>query len=150
MAQYDYNLFITQFPEFSDNSLYPDVLIHAYWDMANVFITADGCPCAILSGSSASLALNYMTAHLLSLGLRAKSADAPGDASGGFLTSATIDKISVASLAPPVKDMWQWWMAQTSYGAALVALLEGLAVGGLTIGGLPERLGFRKVGGVFF
>jgi Protein of unknown function (DUF4054) len=152
--QYNDTLFRTQFPEFADTTAYPAASIQVFWTMATVFIGASGCPCGALSGDALTLALNYMTAQLYTLSQMQTSAvaegQAPGQNLGGFETAATIDKVSVTVLAPPASDMWEWWLAQTPYGQALLALLKVLAVGGFSVGGLPERRAFRKVGGIFF
>lgn len=152
MPQYSDALFRQQFPEFADTTKYPQALVSMYWATGQEFISTSDSPCNALNGSSLALALNYMAAHLLALGLQAAAAGpgGPGSSQSGFVTSATIDKISVQTLAPPAKDGWQWWLAQTSYGQALWALLKVKSVGGMTIGGLPERTGFRKIGGVFW
>lgn len=150
---FDVDLFRQQFPEFADTTTYPTPMLQMYWTLANQFIATDGGPCAMLEGDSAALALNMMTAHILSLWKQ--NADAAGGAGagtdqGGFQTSASIGEISVSKLAPPVKGAWDWWLAQTPYGQALWALLGVKSVGGLSVGGLPEREGFRKIGGVFW
>ncbi len=152
MAQYDDALFRKQFPEFSDTTAYPTDLLELYWATAREFIGTKDSPCNVLSGSTLALVLNYMTAHLLVLGRQAAQGGPAGAGSsqGGFVTSSSIDKISVSTLAPPAKDGWEWWLAQTTYGQTIWALLKIKAVGGLSVGGLPERGSFRKVGGVFF
>lgn len=146
---YDDTLFRTQFPEFASATDYPEVLISAYYDMALIFVSTTGSPCDTLQGKQLSLILNQMTAHLMVLGKQAIAAGATSN-QGGFETNASIGEISVAKLAPPAKDAWDWWLYQTPYGQAMMALLSALAVGGLSVGGLPEREGFRKVGGVFW
>lgn len=154
MAIYDDALFRAQFPEFADAVAYPPFLIEAYWDLASSFIDTTDSPCRILTGKALVAAMNMLAAHLLILGIRAGAGPSPGGTpgseQGGFETSATVGDVSVAKLAPPAKDGWQWWLASTPYGQMLWAMLGVLAVGGLSIGGLPEREGFRKVGGVFW
>jgi len=149
MATYDDALFSTQFPEFTDTTAYPAILIGGYFAMAQLFITTEGCPFDALQGAQLALALNQMTAHLLVLGKQAATA-APESNQGGFETSASIGEISVQKLAPPVKDGWDYWLYSTPYGQMLLALLSVMAVGGLSVGGLSERTSFRKAGGVFF
>lgn len=149
MPAYNDAAFRAQFPEFADETAYPEALIEMYFGLAMQFISTTGSPCSGFSGSQLQVALNYMTAHLLALGKQAMSAP-PGSVQGGFDTSATIGEISVSKLAPPVKGPWDWWLYQTPYGQALMALLSVLAVGGISVGGMPEREGFRKVGGVFW
>lgn len=150
---YDDTLFRNTFPEFADQTLYPAAQIQVYWGIAQSFVSVDGSPCYILTGNALAYALNCLTAQLYSIALQqldaTSSGQTPGSQQGGYETSATIDKVSVTMLAPPAADMWEWWLAQTPYGQALLALLKTLAVGGISVGGLPERNAFRKVGGVF-
>lgn len=148
---YDDATFRAMFPEYADTTLYPASLIQVFWDLAGDFIAIPNYTCfAILRGNAASTALYYMTAHLLTLSQQqVNSGQAPGAVQGGYETGATIDKISVQQMAPPATTMLSWWLAQTPYGQALAALLTMLAVGGTSVGGLPERVAFRKVGGTF-
>lgn len=150
MATYDDALFRAQFPEFADTTKYPELLISAYFSMAELFIGTAGSPFCVLNGDRLSLVLNQMTAHLLVLGKQALASGSPESNQGGFTTSSSIGEISVAKLAPPVKDAWDFWLYQTPYGQAMMALLSVLAVGGLSIGGIAERSSFRKAGGVFW
>jgi hypothetical protein len=147
---YDDTLFRTQFPEFSDVTKYPVGVLSGYFTMATLFISADGSPWTFLKGAQLAFVLNAMTAHLLTLGLAQQSAATPGSAQGGFEVSSSIGEINVSVMAPPVKDAWDFWLYQTPYGQMLMAMLSVIAVGGFSVGGLNERSGFRKVGGVFF
>ncbi len=147
---YDDAAFRAQLPEFANTTTYPAGVLGAAWTLASNFISAPFCPLSFLDGDSYQVAVNYMAAHLWVLSnQQSQPGQSPGTNQGGFETSATIDKISVAVLAPPANNMWTWWLSQTPYGQALAALLRLKAVGGKSVGGLPERLGFRKVGGVF-
>ena len=150
--QYDDAKFRALFPEFSDDVKYPPAQIEVFWGVAVAFVGTQDSPCNVLNGNRLNYVLNCMTAHLLALALQdgQTSPGGPGSNQGGFVTSSSIDKISVSTLAPPAKDGWEWWLAQTSYGQRIWAMLQVLAVGGLSIGGLPERNSFRKVGGVFW
>jgi len=133
------------FLPFADPALFPDAYIQAQWDMAGSYMgTVDGC---IFGGPELQSALNLMTAHLMQLNVLVAAGGAAG--TGGILTGATIDKVTVTVAAPPFKGGWQWWLAQTPYGAQLWALLTLKSAGGFYIGGLPERRGFRKVYGTF-
>lgn len=90
-------------------------------------------------------ALYLLTAHLVQISNLVASGQQPG-----FVTEATIDKIRVATQAPPEQNQWQWWLNQTPYGAQLLALLQVQSVGGFYIpGGPPEISSFRKAYGVF-
>lgn len=154
MATLDIAKFRAQFPAFADAVAYPDPVIQLYWDTACQFIANDDSPCRTLNGDKLALALNYMTAHLLSVfsapaGAAPGSGGSVGGSSGGFTTSASVGEVSVAKLAPPAQDGWQWWLAGSPYGQAIWAMLCALSVGGFAVGGLPEREAFRKAGGVF-
>lgn len=148
----DFAEFRGQFPEFADAAKYPDSQIQFMADLAATFIDQKNSPCRILRGDRLKMATRLMVAHLMALAAVQKKAGAmgaPGGGSTGFVTSSTVGEVSVAKLAPPATDGWQWWLAGTPYGQQLWALLELLAVGGMTFGGLPEGDAFRKVGGVF-
>ena len=140
------------FPAFADPAKWPEQMLSAYWDMGAEFISVESCPCRILRGSTLQMALDLMCAHIATL--MNPDADASGEggsaSGGGLVTSASIGAVSVSIAQPPASDMWGYWMAQTPYGQSLLALLKLKGVGGIYVGGLPERAAFRKVGGVFF
>jgi len=154
MAAYDDASFRLMFPAYADPVKYPTATIAAYWNMATLFISATDCPYNTLSGETLQAALNMLCAHLLFLAGQAATATGASSAAttkmGGFTTSASVGEVSVAKLAPPATNAWQWWLAGSPGGQMLWALLSLLAVGGFTVGGLPEREGFRKAGGVFW
>jgi Protein of unknown function (DUF4054) len=144
---FDEALFRTMFPAFADPIKYPAGLLQMYWDETGCFIV-DGGTYGILNGDCTALAMSQLTAHFLEL---AKLNRANGTSKqGGFKTGSSIDKVSVQYLAPPSQSQFDWWLNQTNYGAALLALLDLKSVGGFGVGGLNERGGFRKFGGVFF
>jgi len=154
MTVYNDALFRQQFPEFADVAKYPEVRLSMYWTVATMFVCSDSSPYNVLNGQRLVVILNYVVAHLLTIGQQAEDASkqgaAAGSTMGGFTTGATIGEVTVSKMAPPAADGWQWWLSSTPYGQALWAMLEVLAVGGMSIGGLPEREAFRKVGGVFW
>jgi len=130
------------FPEYSNVIKYPDVLLQSYWDMATCYITPeDEC---WLNGCGRENALYLMTAHITAISDNIKN-----NAGVGVENSATIDRISVAITPPPFKNQWQYWLSTTARGQQLWALLQIKSVGGFSVGGLPERSAFRKVGGIF-
>ena len=147
--EFNVDKFTALFPEFGDASKFPPVRIEIFWDLAGDFVSENGCPFSTLRGKRAETVRYYFTAHLLTLSTLQQEFEV-GEEQGGFVQSATIDNITVNKLAPPASDMWGWWMAQTPYGQFILSLLEALSVGGLSVGGLPEREAYRKVGGVFF
>jgi len=141
---FDVALFRAQFPEFADPAQYPDALLQGYWDIAICYISDEDYGC--LTGACRQLALNQLVAHLA----RINKMIADGNGTDpGFVSSATIDKVSVTRMTPPQRDQWYWWLNQTPYGAQLLALLEANAVGGFYIGGGPELGAFRRAGGSY-
>lgn len=138
------------FPAFADTNKYPDTVLSGYFSWATIYVDKnDNC---FLSGDALQMALNLMTAHIAYLMTQAGGTAATGGLGGGVggvLTAASIDKVSVTVAAPPTRDGWEYWLASSPYGQQLWAMLLGLSVGGVYIGGLPERRGFRKVYGTF-
>lgn len=139
---FDVTQFRAQFPQFANETTFPDEMLRQYWNAATCYVTPnDFC---YLSGDCLQLALNLMTAHLTALSVQIAAGKTPR-----LVNSATIDKVTVSFTPPPLKSQWQWWLSTTPYGMQLFALLQGKAVGGYYIGGLPESAAFRKVAGIF-
>lgn len=152
VAPFDPAKFRAMFPAFSDDTVWTDELLTTYYEMASEFISKDECPCRILRGKSLELALYLMTAHiamLLNPEPDAAGGGGGGATAGGIVTSASIGAVSVSIAAPNSKNSWDYWLNQSPYGQQLLALLSMKGVGGIYVPGLPERLGFRKVGGTF-
>lgn len=153
VAVFDIGKFRAMFPEFGDVTKYPDAQLTMMWDMACEFVSEQACPCAMLEGKQREYVLYLLVAHMLSIFAQqqanAAAGKLPGSAPGGIETSASIGDISVGRMAPPARDGWEFWLAQTPYGQQIWALLGIIAVGGFTVGGLPERRGFRKINGTF-
>lgn len=141
----DWPLFRLQFPQFSDESKYPDVLLQMYWDEMTCFVSDANYGQII--GNCRLMLLNLFVAHMMTIMLKAASS---GGKQTGFKTSATIDKVSVSTAAPPSPNMFQYWLGLTPYGQAALAMLQINTAGGDYIGGLGEAAAFRRVGGVFF
>lgn len=145
---FDPALFRLQCPAFADPVKYPDVVLTMYWDdMVVCFIDPTDYGFADIGCKQS--AMNLMLAHILELAKLNTGGVGGSSKQGGYKTSATVDKVSVAYLAPPTPDQSSWWLNQTTYGQQLLALLDVWTVGGLSAGGLPERRGFRKYGGTF-
>lgn len=140
---FDEALFRSLFPAFADATKYPTSLLVVYWDEIGCYI-ADGGVGGMLTGDCTVNAMNCLLAHFLALMDQAKRGKQTG-----YKTGAGIDKVNVQYLAPPAKSQFDWWLASTPYGQQLAALLELRSVGGLSVGGLNERGGFRKAGGIF-
>ena len=142
-STFDPAAFRKSLPTFADVTAWPDDLMTAAWTEAIDHIPPTGR--GRLSGDCRRRAIYLLTAHILTL----DKAQASGGTTG-IVQAASIDKVSVTLAAVPVKNQFQWWLSQTSYGARLLALLKSKSAGGLYVGGLPaERAGFRKAGGVF-
>jgi len=139
---FDVAVFRARYPQFADSDIYPDATLNAYWETATCFISAEDY--GYLHGACRETALMLLTAHLAGLSVFIANGQTPG-----MVTSATIDKVSVSLTPPPVKDQLAWWLNLTPYGMQLWAMLSAMSVGGLYIGGLPERSAFRTVGGRF-
>lgn len=146
----DIPTFRLAFPAFADPVAYPDERLNVVWGLAVGYLgDADG---VLLNGAAKQSALNFLTAHLLFLSTLTQpggSGGSVGGASGGVLTDAQVDKVRVSFAPPPFKDGWEWWLAQSPYGAELWALLRLKSAGGFYVGGNPERNAFRRVGGGF-
>lgn len=131
------------FPQFADPQAFPDPLITLQFEMACIYVSPEVCGCMTLA--QRELAVYLMTAHLMALNVII----AGGNGQPGIVTSATVDKVSITLEAPPQRSQWAYWLNTTPYGQQLVALLDGLSVGGFFVGSLPERAAFRQVGGIF-
>lgn len=139
---FDAAAFRAQFPQFADETKYPDALLSGYFAMAECFIFPyDTC---WFRDDCLQLALNLMTAHLAMIYTPDASGNIPGV---GIITSATIDKVSVTSQVPNTDSAWRAFLLRTPYGLQLVALLKSHASGGWIVGGSYERAAFRKAGG---
>lgn len=132
------------YPAFNDHGIYTDAILQANFNMAGSFIANANSGCQGLTQPQQAVALNMMTAHLLAISAGIASGDTPG-----IVTAAGIDKVSVTLMAPLVKSQWAQWLVGTPYGSSLYAFLQGIAVGGMYVGGLPELSAFRKVGGFY-
>jgi hypothetical protein len=132
---FDLDSFRSLYPQFATLT---DDQVLATSAQAQCFLTDQGCDC------SAHMWL-LMVAHMLTLGRQASTGGVSGQ-----VTSASIDKVSVSFAAPPSgNDAWAYWLSLTPFGVQLRALLKRCTAGGFYFGGLPERAGFRSVGGVF-
>ncbi len=134
--------FRLRFPAFANPMVYPTVVLQRYWDMATCYIS--DLNYGWLHGKCRRLAIDLMLCHLLALNELIAAGQTPG-----LVNNATIDKVSVGLVPPPVKTQYQWWLSLTPYGQELLALLQVKSVGGFYIGGRPELSAFRKVGGRF-
>jgi hypothetical protein len=137
-APFSYNdaQFRAQFPAFANQSVYAPTTLSMYFCTAQSFV--ENTQYGFMNGCATQLALNLLTAHFAALASAIAQGQTPG-----IETQATIDKISVSIMEPPVKNMWQYWLAQTPYGQQLLAMLQAQSVGGFYAPGGAGRAGFR-------
>ena len=148
----DFNLpyFREAFPEFGNSTTYPDTMLQRYWDWATYYITNVNAgplynlyspppspPVGSPPGFARTHAIDLMTAHLLLIHVQAAAGEIPGIAQ-----EATIDKVNVAIVPPPIPNQWQYWLQTTPYGQALLALLQVRSSGGFYVGGLGAQAAF--------
>lgn len=140
---FNYPLFQEQIPEFATSPT--QAVLQTYFDMATNFANPNDNWCGGFNGSALDLVLNLITAHIAKIQQYiANGQDAV------IVTSSTIDKVSVSLMEPPVKDMFQYWLATTPYGKQVLALARAAFAGGFySAPGIPERRGFRKAYGTF-
>lgn len=136
--------FRTQIPFFANTTTYPQALMNQFFINGSGYISTYNY--GFLNGARRQQGLYLMTAHLAALNdmIIANNGAAPG-----VVINAEIDKVKVGLQPPPNKNQWQWWLNQTPWGQQLQALLAVASAGGWYVGGMPERLGFRRVGGGF-
>lgn len=153
--------FRTYFPAFADTATYPDTAISMFWDFATDFI--DDSNIGLIKSATKLRMIYLMMAHLMTMAAKSGGALGGGIGTGGTtgtasasLTQSTgienhaqVDKVSVGMQNAPVKNMMQYNLAQTPAGQELMALIQMLVAGGRYIGGSPERLGIRKIGGSY-
>jgi hypothetical protein len=139
---FDVAAFRIAYPAFADAGLFPTVTLESYWNTATCFISPEDY--GYLHGACRANAINLLTAHLAALSVVVAGGETPGMAQ-----SASVDKVAVSLVPPPVKTQLAWWLNLTAYGMQLWALLEMCAVGGMYIGGSPNYPAFRKPTGRF-
>lgn len=131
------------FAQYSDEAKYPDELLDLVWEQVTCMV-GDRAYGSML-GDCRIMLLYLFECHMLTLAQNG----ANRGKQGGFVTSSTIDKVSVTKAAPPSPTMFHWWLGQTPCGQQALAMLEVASAGGDYIGGSGELGGFRRIGGVF-
>lgn len=142
MSQYVFDIpaFRISYPAFADPDTFSDEFLQSQWDLATCYVSDNNSGCGYLSGDCRYKALTLMTAHLAQL-----STYAADQQLNVIVTEGHVDKVGVQLMPPPVKSQWAWWLSQTTYGAALLALLAAKSVGGMYIGGAPEIMQFPGI-----
>lgn len=137
----DIPAFRINFPLYADETKYPDTLLLAQYEVGKCYIADNDCT---MAEACRTYALQLMLAHLLFVRDLVMSGN-----NVGVITSASEGDVSVSLAQPNVEDEWHNWFNSSPFGKELVALLSAQSVGGFYVGGMPERRGFRKIGGGF-
>lgn len=133
---FDYDLFVSQIPQYSNPLIYPEVTIENFWNMAICYVSDVG-NFGCLQGACRQYAINLMTAHLIFINSLIISGQTPS-----IVDDATVDKVHVGLVPPNVPNQFDWWLNTSPYGQQLLALLEVSSVGGFSIGGSPVLASF--------
>lgn len=144
MAQHvlDYPQWRKLFPDL--NATQPQV--ESAWLVATVFVRdVDNF---LVSGDKLQALLNYATAHVVYVNY-GDSSGGGSSSGGGIVASANQGSVSVSYATPKSETEWKYYWNQSRYGIQFLAMLESLTEGGLYVGGKPETLAFRDVGGTF-
>lgn len=134
--------FRTALPEFSSVTTYPDAYIQRFITQAEMYISTQS---GRLRDNVRKLAIEYMTAHLITLsatdGAGATKADSAS--AGMTLASASIDSVSVSYQGLIAKDAFEQWIQSTLYGRLYWALLSANNPVGIHYVGTPRAFGIR-------
>lgn len=122
--------FRLHFPEFGDDTVYPDPQIQFGLDISTV------CLSPYRWGSLLQAGVELMTAHQLALSQRALQSGAAGGtpgAAGGLVTSKSVSKVSVgydvSSTAMEGAGPWNY----TTYGQRFYWLMRMVGIGGYEV-----------------
>lgn len=128
--------FRAAYPAFASQPTYPTPTLQLYFCEAQSFVQNNQYNG--MEGCATQMALYLLTAHFAQLATNIMN----GNTTPGVETQATIDKVSITMMQPPLKTAWQWWLGQTQYGAQFLALMQAKSVGGFYSAGGPGRAGF--------
>jgi hypothetical protein len=140
---FNYTEFQAQFPAYASSPV--ESVLDVYFGLATSFVNPNDNWCRGLNGDTLDYALNLLVAHYAYINEQIAMGQ-----DNVIVTGAGIDKVTVSLLAPPVKNMFQYWLATSPYGKQLLALLSAKSAGGWYVSkGITERRAFRKAGGTF-
>lgn len=126
--------FRADFPEFADESVYPNSALANLLKQAMCYI--HNVNYGVLQGECRKLGIELMLAHLQTL----KNKIASGENSTNQIGSTSIDSVSVSLVAPPNKSQFEYWLGLTPYGQQYLMLLDAHAPAGLYFGGSFQRV----------
>lgn len=131
------------FPYFASETKYPTEQLAGYFAVATLSIYPYDW--LLVSGDTLQRMLDLFTAHLA----YRYNQMLQGNNAVGVVTGATIDKVNVSMQVPATVKAWQAWLLLSPFGLELWAMISALKPKAIPVGGLPERQGFRRVGGGF-
>ena len=137
--QYNDSQFRAQFPVFADTTAYPQATLAQYFTTSGMYVANSNYGYLAAAGSTLTC-LYLLTAHLAQLATQIADGQMPS-----IISASGIDKINVTLEPPPATSSWEWWLQTTGYGSQLLAMLEGMSVGGFYV---PGGLGRRGFGGL--
>lgn len=138
-AVFDAAAFRRAAPAFADPDKYPPDLLATWWGFASGYLTPRYG--GALGDASRDLALNLLTAHLLTINAGAAAPGTPGV--GGIVTASRVGDVSVAIMPPAAGNAFQQFLSMSTYGMQVRALLRAAGVGGMYFAGLGGRAGMR-------
>lgn len=127
------------FPEFGNETQYPDAYIERFITQATMYISTDN---RVLRPDVRKLAIEYMACHLMSLTAQDAAGNATGN-DGNIVTSSHIGSVSVSIQAPIARNAFEQWIQSTPYGKAYWALLTANNPTGVFWIGTPRLRGVR-------
>ncbi len=122
------------YPEFSDLSKYPDIVLEDTLDLATCYVSVRNY--GVLHDKCRKRAIYLMMAHLQTI----KNMLAKGKTQVTVTSAASIDKVSVTLSMPPNQSQAAWWFNITTYGSLLWTLLGLKASPGFYVGGSFQRV----------
>lgn len=107
------------FPQFAN---YPSAYLQGYICQAMAYISATNYR---IRPQARVLAIEYMALHLMELsGVGPDGQAIAGATNGQIVTSATIDGVSVSTVAPIARDAYEQWIQSTKWGKLFWALMS--------------------------
>lgn len=131
-------VFREQIVQYADAALYPDALLLSYWNFSLNFCSEKINIFAQIS--SQQLILNLFIAHFIYINHKLNRKDLPV-----VLASSSAGAESASFTPPPVGNSpFRYWLSTSPYGNQILGILDLLGVGGILIGGSPEKSAFRN------
>lgn len=121
--------------------------VETAWNYATIYVKEyDNF---LVAGDKLQALLNLATAHIVVLMYPSADGGGSGSSAEGIVASATEGSVSVSFAKPPSGTEWDYFWNLTRFGKLFLSMLKSLTAGGLYVGGKPETLAFRDVGGTW-